>query len=424
MKKLPAETIYYLRTAALEFNSALIVTSIWVLYISVMKLSLFELSLITIVITLSNVLLEVPTGILADVYSRRLSVIVGGAFIGLAYLLLGMSPIFAIALLAAFIEAIGDTCVSGALQAWITDEVGAKQVGGVFLRGRQVAVPAHWLGVLLSIALAAWFNSLRVPIVFGGAMWFVLTAFLILFMPEAHFQRPAAGLPHERAAFLGQLQDALKMFVEGVRLVRGSQVLFLLFLAQLFSSVFFNSFYIFSRDNILQGFSLPVLALPLLGRLQDNVWFGALDALDGLFCLIGMEIMRRRVNLNRAETAARLLLMFTMIMLVGLFAFAWTGNLALAFLTWLVVGSLQEMGGPIAETWLNQNIPSNIRSTVLSMNSQVSMFGQMGSSAALGAFGDRFGVRGALGLSGLFLAPLLFIYGRYLRQSSSPAGDL
>ncbi len=110
-----------------------------------------------------------------------LSVIVGGVFIGLAYVLMGTVPIFAIALIGGFIEAIGDTCVSGALQAWITDEVGADHVGEVFLRGGQIAAPAHWLGVVGSIVL-------------GGVSWFVLTAFLIAFMPETNFHIGAAAL--------------------------------------------------------------------------------------------------------------------------------------------------------------------------------------------------------------------------------------
>jgi hypothetical protein len=54
MKKFSAQSVYYIRSAALEFNSGLIFTSIWVLYYSVMKLSLVEVSLLYIVITISN----------------------------------------------------------------------------------------------------------------------------------------------------------------------------------------------------------------------------------------------------------------------------------------------------------------------------------------------------------------------------------
>lgn len=410
MKKLPADTVYYIRCAAWEFNSGLIFTSIWVLYYSVMKLSLFEVSLIFIVSTVSNFVLEVPTGILADVYSRRLSVILGGVFIGLAFVLIGAYPVFIVAMLVAFIEAIGDTCVSGALQAWITDEVGADRVGKIFLRGNQVAIPAHWAGVILSIALAAWFNC-QAPIILGGGLWFVLTPFLILFMPETTFQRPAEISPYDRAALLKQFGTTPRLFVEGMRLVRSSQLLILLFLAQIFSSAFLDSFYKFSRAEILQGFALPVLTLPILGTLKENVWFGMLEMLQGLFCLIGMEGIRRYVHLDRHGTAVRVLFSFYALILVGLFVFTWTGNFFLAIVAWLIVSGLQNIGAPITETWLNQNIPSSIRSTILSMHSQVGMLGRMGGSTSLSVVGDRYGVRSALGLSSVFVTLLLATYG-------------
>lgn len=419
MKKLLAENVYYIRCAVWEFNSGLIFTSIWVLYYSVMKLNLLEVALISIVITASNLALEIPTGLLADVYSRRLSVILGGAFIGLAYVMMGAYPVFAIALLGGFVEAIGDTCVSGALQAWITDEVGANRVGNVFLRGRQVSIPAHWMGVVLSIALAAWFNC-QIPIIAGGAMWFVLTIFLIVFMPETNFPSANAAPTHARSSWRAQWGASLSMFGEGVRLVRGSRLLIWLFLAQLFSSAFFDSFYKFSRADILRGFSLPILTLPILGALKENVWFGMLEMLQGVFSFIGLEGMRRSINLNRPGMAARILLGSYALMLAGLFMFTVTGNLALAIMAWLIVNGFQDLGRPVAETWLNQNIPSSIRSTVLSMNSQIGMLGQMGGSTSLGVFGDRFGVRSALGLSGMLLMPVLAIYHRNSKPSSQP----
>lgn len=423
MKKLPAESIYYLRCAAGEFNSGLIFTSIWVLYYAVMKLGLFDVSLLYIVITLSNLVLEIPTGILADVYSRRLSVIVGGGFIGLAYLLVGAYPFLAVALVSGFLEALGDTCVSGALQAWITDEVGAERVGQVFLRGRQIGIPAHWLGVLASIALAARLN-IQAPILLGGAVWLVLTVFLTGFMPETHFQPCGLRSLTGRRSLAGQWSLTLKTFGAGARFVRRSPTLLFLFLAQFFGSAFFDSFYKFSRAHLLQGFSLPLVTLPLLGRLKENLWFGLLEMLQGLLCLIGMESVRRWADINRAGKAARLLAGFSTLMLGGLFLFTGTPYVPLALLAWLAVSSLQEVGEPLRETWLNQNIPPAIRATVLSMNSQVGMVGVMGSSTGLGLFGDRFGVRKALQFSGILLFPLLVIYSKYLsKQDSVPALD-
>ncbi len=44
MTKLPAKTVYFVRTAVWEFNSGLIFTSRGALYFEVMKLSLVEVS--------------------------------------------------------------------------------------------------------------------------------------------------------------------------------------------------------------------------------------------------------------------------------------------------------------------------------------------------------------------------------------------
>ncbi len=322
MKKLPAESIYYIRTAVWEFNSGLIFTSIWVLYYSIIKLSLVEISLIYVVITISNLVLEIPTGVLADVYSRRLSVILGGVFIGIAYVMMGAFPTFGVALLGGFVEAIGDTCVSGALQAWAADEVGAANVANVFLRGRQIATPAHWAGVLLSVALAALLNC-QAPIVLGGALWFVLTVFLILFMPETGFQRSAVAVSGR--SLLEPLKASFATFAAGARLVRGSRILKVLFAAQFLTSAFADGFYKFSRAHILQSFALPLITLPLLGVLKDNVWFGLLEMLQGAFCLVGAEVVRRTNKLDRDGASAQTLLVFYIIMGVALLAFAATG---------------------------------------------------------------------------------------------------
>jgi DHA3 family tetracycline resistance protein-like MFS transporter len=334
MKKLSAESIYYIRTATGELNSGLIFTSIWVLYYTVMQLSLIEVSVLYIVLTVSNFLLEIPTGIVADFYSRRDSVIIGGMFIGLAFMTVGIFPFFTVALLAGFIEAIGDTCISGALQAWITDEVGEANVGNVFLRGRQVATPAGWVGVILSIGLAAWMNY-QAPIILGGVLWLMLTIFLILYMPETNFKKNAAI---SRRSWRDQMKTSWATLADGIRLVRGTTTLQALFWVSLLGSAFADGFYKFSRAHVLQSFTLPTITLPLLGALKDNLWFGVLEMLQGLFCLVGAEIVRRKIKLSHREVAARTLLSFSALTTVAVVMFALTPHFGLAMATWVIVG--------------------------------------------------------------------------------------
>ena len=74
-------------------------------------------------------LCEVPTGVVADTYSRRLSLIIGYLGMGVAWAAVGLvsAPWLIIALWALW--GLSYTFTSGAEQAWITDEVGVANVG-------------------------------------------------------------------------------------------------------------------------------------------------------------------------------------------------------------------------------------------------------------------------------------------------------
>mgnify|MGYP001144729896 CR=1 FL=1 len=75
------------------------------------------------------------------------------------------------------------------------------------------------------------------------------------------------------------------------------------------------------------------------------------------------------------------------------------------------------------EAWLNQNIPSKVRATVISMSGQTGEMGALGSSTGLGAFGDQFGVRSALKLLGAILLPVVLIYKQSARGLPIGASD-
>src|SRR5262245_65619797 len=92
-------------------------------YVQVVGMNPLQLVLVGTVLQITAFLFEVPTGIVADVYSRRLSVIVGELLIGLCFVIEGTVPMFAAILLAEIVRGVGGTFISGALSAWITDEI-------------------------------------------------------------------------------------------------------------------------------------------------------------------------------------------------------------------------------------------------------------------------------------------------------------
>jgi DHA3 family tetracycline resistance protein-like MFS transporter len=122
-------------------------------YILIAKLDPLQLVLVGTALEASVFLFEVPTGVLADSYSRRLSVIIGVFLIGVAFLINGIWPIFWVIVLAQVVWGLGHTFTSGAQQAWISDEIGEENSGSAFI---QSARWDQWGGVTgIIICLAA-----------------------------------------------------------------------------------------------------------------------------------------------------------------------------------------------------------------------------------------------------------------------------
>ena len=107
---------------------------------------------------LAILIFEVPTGAFADTYGRRRSVIVGFLLIGAGFSFEGAVPVFAAVLTAQLVWGVGYTFISGALQAWIADELG--QVAG----GPAIGAVGTLAGIRAALALAAITLSPALPL--------------------------------------------------------------------------------------------------------------------------------------------------------------------------------------------------------------------------------------------------------------------
>ena len=142
--------------------------------------------LVGTVLEVTCFLFEVPTGIVADLWSRRVSVIIGFVLVGAGFAVEGIVATFAAAIVGNIVWGIGYTFTSGALQAWITDEVGEEHVAPVFTRETQIDLSFSIVGTLAAGGLGL--ISLRAPIIVAGVTLMVLGVVLWAVMPERHFQ--------------------------------------------------------------------------------------------------------------------------------------------------------------------------------------------------------------------------------------------
>src|SRR5213082_1996757 len=121
--RLPAKTVFY----GLEFFLRWPTWVVMAVYL-VRELHLSPLQLVLMGTAMEGAifLCEVPTGVVADTYSRRLSLIIGYLGMGVAWAAVGLvsAPWVVIALWALW--GVAYTFTSGAEQAWITDGVGVE----------------------------------------------------------------------------------------------------------------------------------------------------------------------------------------------------------------------------------------------------------------------------------------------------------
>jgi DHA3 family tetracycline resistance protein-like MFS transporter len=346
---------------------------------------------------------EVPTGVVADTYSRRLSIAIGHIVMGAAFVVVGGFAAVVPILLAYVLWGVGWTFTSGAIDAWLADEVGEERLGRLVLRGAQVGRVAALLGTGASVALAL--VDVRLPIVVGGVALVGLGSFYALCMPETGF-RP---LPRdERGSFATMAVTAR----EGGRLVRARPALLAILGIAAFAGMWSESF-----DRLWQAHLIEDVGLPALGGLDPVVWFGVFGALGVLLAIAVAGPVTRRLEHASLERTARVLFGLNAVMLLAAAVFAFAGALWLAVVAMVLLGVARNVAMPLFSVWLNRSIDrSSVRATVISITNQADAVGQWTGGPALGALGSVVSIRAALGAGSLCLLPALALYGRAIRH--------
>jgi DHA3 family tetracycline resistance protein-like MFS transporter len=393
----------YLWLEAAEFYCYMLVFTAGALYgIQVAGLDALQLVLVGTALEVSALLFEVPTGVVADRVSRRLSVIIGCLFIGAGFILWGSVPVFGAILVAQVLWGIGATFQSGATEAWIADELQGRDVGKAYLRGSQLGYGAAALGIGSSAILGATFG-LAVPMVIGGIGFLVVALTLIAFMPEDHYTPEPRG---ERSPW----RAATDTLVAGVRTVRGHPVLLTILAITFIGAAASETFDRLWELHILENFSFPAAI-----DLPPIAWFGLISA-SGLLLSIGVaEVVRQKVDTDSHVATAKALLGMDVALMVGMAVFAVAVSFEVAVAAYLLARVMRRVTIPISTAWINQSLTPNVRATVMSLNAQTDAVGQIAGGPLLGALAVSAGTPAAMLTVTAFLIPSALLYVRTIR---------
>jgi DHA3 family tetracycline resistance protein-like MFS transporter len=419
VRKRRAAPVYHTVQFVFGLAFSTIVTVNLVYQATVAGLTPAQLILVGTTLEVTAFLFELPTGVLADRVSRRLSVIIGYALFGLGFLIEGLFPALFPILLAQVVWGIGITFISGAQEAWLIDELNAESsgaedavvadAGGVMVRGGQWGNLGGLLGIGLSTLLAVAFG-VAVPIVVGAVTLLVLAFVLALFMPEQGFRPAAQPVPVRfdvfrsvmrtlRAGFVGIGAQPILWLVVGVLVVSG-----------LYSEGF---------DRLWTPHLLDNIGLPSLGSLDPVVWFGVLRALTMASTIAVAEGVARWKALRSGRTLLTAITLSDGVLIISLLAFALAGNFAVAALFFVVSQTVRGALMPLFRAWSNRFIAPEVRATTLSMFGQLDAIGQIGGGVGMAAVTARVGVRAALVVSAFLLTPVLVFYTLAARRADA-----
>lgn len=399
---MPAYVVYLLISGVGSFASGSAFTLNLVYQIQTVGLGPLQLVLVGTVLEVTCFLAQVPTGIIADLYSRRLSVIIGYLLIGVGFLLQGLVPDFLVILAGNVIWGVGATCIDGAEEAWVSGEVGDARAGAAFTRGSQVGQAATVLGIGAGVLVAG--VGLNLPVLLGGISWLLLAGLLVLVMPERSFVR---AQPAGRGSFAAMRAQV----VEGARAVRGpsvrSGVLLCLLGATFFLGLGSEGWDRLQQAHFLKDLTFPSYAAPV-------VWFGAMSVAGMLASIAVTQVVRRHVDALRPGRVGWLLLVTQLIAVAGVLVFALADVFWLAVAACLVVGLLRSVYRPLFSTWMVANTEPRTRATVFSMAGQLDAAGQILGGPPVGLLAQRLTIRLALVVTGLLALPSVGLYGRAL----------
>jgi DHA3 family tetracycline resistance protein-like MFS transporter len=394
--------------------TAFLGSTIWVVgavyYVLSVHMNPFQLVLVGTILEVSYLVAQVPTGIFADTYSRRLSIILGGTIMGFCWVGEGLFPLFIAIALAEAVRGLGAAFFDGAESAWLSDELGAEEFGRAGIRASQVGQMAGVAGMPAGVALAS--IHLNLPMAVGGVRLILLNIVLAIVMPERNFQRRVRQAVPRRAVIRATLADSS-------RLVRTTPLMLTLLAIALTFGAFSEGF-----DRLWEPHFLRDIPFPHLGHLTPIVWFGVINVAVALGSIVLLQAVHTWVDLNDHRATGRAGLALNAVVVAGVLTFALAGNFALAFAAFGVARMTRQLNYPIYTAWLNQRIAdSSVRATVLSIQGSADAFGQSAVGPLIGLIGTLVSLRAAILSAGLILLPVLPLYVLALRGGPVEVGS-
>jgi MFS family permease len=401
------QRIYHLAISLFWLATALPI-ALLVLLAQARGLDLFQVGIVMGLYSLTIVLLEVPTGGLADTIGRKRVAILAYSTILLSGVVLLGAFTFPVFLLGFMLNGVGRALSSGALDAWFVDALKAADpdidLQPAFAQVGTFTLLSLGVGTLGGSLIPNFFNKLpaegtalftplSMPIAIAGAIYILLLLVVIFLIKE---ERKSIN----DNIWLEGLRKIPTMIKTAATLTRQNNVLLLLLGVTSVSGLVLVS---------LESFWQPHFANLFGGSERNTFWFGVIMGGNFLVGMLGNMIVTP-VSKALGKRYGLVAAIFQGVRGVVLIGLALQSNLLIAVLLfWLVYLNMGAVNSPHS-TLLNEQIPSEHRSSMLSIESLASYLGSAVGGIFLGYIAEQLSISTAWIISGGALVLSLFIY--------------
>lgn len=343
---------------------------------------------------------EVPTGAMADTFSRKWSLVVAHLLMGTAMLSTGLVTDFTWLLLTQMLWGLSWTFLSGADVAWLADEIDQpSETGTILTRAARWGQIGAAFG-LCFFGVLAWLTTLSTAMISAGIMMLLLGIYVITRFSETRF-RPLTG--RRLTSFLNTLRD-------GTRQVRQDKTIVL---------ILGVTFLINGADEVFSRLFAKRLLVLDLPQIPDPIaWLTLLGLTTLALGAVALRIVENRLN---AEPALRRWYLIACILgAFGLVLFALAPDYLIAMAGVIVVhGIAWNIVRIVGIIWTNARSQSETRATLQSFLSQAENLGEISIGFGLGVVAELAGIPIAIIGATLFVAIAILLITRVRSKTSA-----
>lgn len=378
----------------LIYGLSIMILPFMIIYFRDLGFSFLQIMIITTAPVVGLVFFEIPTGALADCFSRKWSAVLGYTIVGISVFCIPFFINFYLILILWFLAGLGMSFVSGADEALVIDNLNHHRrkdlYHGFFVKSQSLAAIGAIISPLIGAAIVKFVAMKYLWFIFGGGI-LLMSLVLAFFVTECFH--------HRKLRMKEIISQTLKQSKSGAKFLLSTKSLLFLVLGGMFTSFMFVGE---GLQPMLVGLSMPVYSL--------GIFYAAMAGSQLVFPFLSVYFKKLRLR-----TALSLTTFASMILLLSLLLVSPPGYIIGAALLILVTG-LRVINGPLFNTHAHHLIPSKIRATVLSAKSMLTSIFASVYAISMGYFLDLFGPQKVVAFAGLFGILAIIMYWQIREQ--------